>query len=74
MHKICFTISFISRLYIFRAHVLIVKQILCVKLVKYQDKYTEMHGQQKVKKSRKHVVRMLLRTLVCNLHVKTSFL
>jgi len=24
----------------------IVKQILCIKLVKYWDKYTEMHGQQ----------------------------
>ena len=49
----------------FRAHVLIirrsqlhytaswyrhiVKQILCMKLVKYWDKYTEMHGQQNVK-------------------------
>jgi hypothetical protein len=28
---------------------LIVKQILCVKLVKYWDKYTKMHGQQNVK-------------------------
>jgi len=28
---------------------LIVKQIFCVKLVKYWDKYTEMHGQQNVK-------------------------
>jgi len=29
---------------------LIVKQILCIKLVKYRDKYTEMqHGQQNVK-------------------------
>ena len=28
---------------------LIVKQILCIKLVKYGDKYTEMHGQQNVK-------------------------
>jgi len=26
-----------------------VKQILCIKLVKYWDKYTEMHGQQNVK-------------------------
>ena len=25
-------------------------QILCIKLVKYWDKYTEMHGQQNVKK------------------------
>jgi len=25
------------------------KQILCIKLVKYRDKYTEMHGQQNVK-------------------------
>ena len=103
MHKICFTISFISCLYMFRAHVLIirrsklhytasgrlvhqtdtyrcndtrgcvmqfwppddehmcskhveawnkliVKQILCIKLVNYWDKYTEMqHGQQNVK-------------------------
>jgi len=30
----------------FRAHV---KQILCIKLVKYWDKYTEMHGQRNVK-------------------------
>jgi len=28
---------------------LIVKQILCIKLVKYWDKYTEMHGQQNVR-------------------------
>jgi len=28
---------------------LIVKQILYIKLVKYWDKYTEMHGQQNVK-------------------------
>jgi len=27
-----------------------VKQILCIKLVKYWNKYTEMHGQQNVKK------------------------
>ena len=27
-----------------------VKQILCIKLVKYWDKYTKMHGQQNVKK------------------------
>jgi len=39
----------------FRAHVLIitikliVKQILCIKLDNYWDKYTEMHGQQNVK-------------------------
>jgi len=25
--------------------------MLCIKLVKYRDKYTEMHGQQNVKKS-----------------------
>ena len=25
------------------------KQILCIKLVKYWDKYTEMHGQKNVK-------------------------
>jgi len=25
-----------------------VRQILCIKLVKYRDKYTEMHGQQNV--------------------------
>jgi len=29
---------------------LIVKQISCIKLIKYWDKYTEMHGQQNVKK------------------------
>jgi len=28
---------------------LIVKQMLCIKLVKYCDKYTEMHSQQNVK-------------------------
>jgi len=28
---------------------LIVKQILCIKLVKYWNKYTEMHGQQNVR-------------------------
>jgi len=28
---------------------LIVKQILCISLVKYWDKYTKMHGQQNVK-------------------------
>ena len=28
---------------------LIVKQILCIKLVKYWDKYTKMHSQQNVK-------------------------
>jgi hypothetical protein len=27
-----------------------VKQILCIKLFKYGDKYTEMRGQQNVKK------------------------
>ena len=27
------------------------KQILCIKLVKLWDKYTEMHGQQNVKKN-----------------------
>ena len=26
------------------------KQILCIKLVKYWDKYTEVHGQQNIKK------------------------
>jgi len=25
---------------------------LCIKLVKYWDKYTEMHGQQNIKKNR----------------------
>jgi len=29
---------------------LIVKQILCIKFVKYWDKYAEMHGQTNVKK------------------------
>jgi len=29
-----------------------VKQVLCIKLVNYRDKYTEMqHGQQNIKKS-----------------------
>ena len=28
---------------------LIVKQILCIKLVKYWDKYTEMHSPQNIK-------------------------
>jgi len=31
---------------------LTVKQILSIKLVKYWDKYTEMHGQQNVKKEK----------------------
>ena len=31
---------------------LTVKQILCIKLVKYSDKYTEMHGQQNFKKTK----------------------
>ena len=39
----------------FRAHVLEtykgMKQILCIKLVKYWYKYTEMHDQQNVKNS-----------------------
>jgi len=92
-NKICFTISFISCLYMFRAHVLIIRRsklhytatgiitpiggcvmqfwpddehmcskhveewnktycktkILCIKLVKYWDKYTEMHCQENVK-------------------------
>ena len=48
MHKICFTISFISRLYNVsstcarnmygREIKVIVKQVLCIKLVKYSDK------------------------------------
>ena len=52
MHKICFTISFISRLYMFRAHVLIIrrsklhytasgivtlKQVSGLKLLKYNS-------------------------------------
>ena len=71
MHKICFILSFISCLYMFRAHVLIIRGVkialhslwyhhtyrwpsrargfCCIKLVKYWDKYTEMHGQQTVK-------------------------
>ena len=32
---------------------LIVKQILCIKLVNYEDKYTEMLGQQNIKKKQK---------------------
>ena len=30
------------------------KQILCIKLVKYWDKYTEMHGQQNDKYTEMH--------------------
>jgi len=41
----------------FRAHV---KQILCIKLVKYWDKYTAMHGQQNVKKE---IVCFLVRSI-----------
>ena len=33
---------------------LIVKQILCMKLVKQWDKYTEMHGQQNDKYTEMH--------------------
>ena len=29
---------------------IIVKQILCIRLVNYEDKYAEMHGQQNIKK------------------------
>jgi len=39
---------------------LIVKQILCIKLVKYWDKYTEMHGQQNVKKQVSTYFKILL--------------
>jgi len=52
MHKICFTISFISCLYMFRAHVLIIRRskialhslwyhhtYRCIKLLKYWDKF-----------------------------------
>ena len=39
---------------------LIVKQILCIKLVTYWDKYTEMHGQQNVKKYLKLFMEMLV--------------
>jgi len=76
MQKICFTISFISYLHMFWAHVLTIRRsklhhtasgivtpiggrvvhglrqdsILCIKLGKYWDKYTEIHGQQNAKK------------------------
>ena len=33
---------------------LIVKQIFCIKLLKYWDKYTEMHGQQNDKYTEMH--------------------
>jgi len=33
-----------------------VKQILCIKLVNYWDKYTEMHSQQNVKKKKEYVI------------------
>ena len=51
MHKILFYNKFISCLYMFRAHVLETcrGKILCIKLVNYWDKYTDMHGQQNVK-------------------------
>ena len=43
---------------------LIVKQILCIKLVKYWDKYTEMqHGQQNVNKKKTAESRNFLREL-----------
>jgi len=35
---------------------LIVKQILCIKLVKHRDKYIEMHGQQNVKNKKQGTV------------------
>ena len=38
-------------------------QILCIKLVKYWDKYTEMHGQQNVKKMFWTVSLTIIRTL-----------
>ena len=78
--KFLFYNKFISCLYMFRAHVLIIRRaklhytasgiithvletcrdmkqtycktkILCIKLVNYWDKYTEMHGKQNVKKN-----------------------
>jgi len=53
MHKICFTISFISCLYMFRAHVLIIKRLklhyTASGIITPIDKYTEMHDQQNVK-------------------------
>ena len=55
MHKICFTINLFHASTCFEHHVFeswnkfIVKQILCIKLVNYEDKYTEMHGQQNIK-------------------------
>jgi len=50
--QICFTVSFISCLYMFRAHELIIRRSklhYTTPLVKYWDKNTEMHCQQNVK-------------------------
>ena len=45
---------------------LIVKQkILCIKLANYRDKYTDMHGQQNVKKKKK------ITSFVC--HMRSVF-
>jgi len=54
MHKICFTMSFISRLYMFRAHVLetcrgVKWNLLWNKFCASSWLNTEMHGQQNVK-------------------------
>ena len=43
---------------------LIVKQILCIKLDNYKDKYTEMHGQQNIK-TIAFVCRSLTKTSPC---------
>ena len=49
--KFLFYNKFIPCLYMFRAHVLETckTKILCIKLVNYWDKYTEMHDQQNVR-------------------------
>ena len=59
MHKICFTISFISCLYMFRAHVPIIRRsklhyTALMHTYKCASSWlnTEMHDQQKVKKIR----------------------
>ena len=54
MHKIYFTVSFISCLYMFRAHVLIIRwsklHYTASGIITPIGGYTEMHGKQNVKK------------------------
>ena len=49
-------------------------KILCIKLVNYWDKYTEMHGQQNVKKNSKYMYIDLFKTITLNLSTLLYFI